>query len=190
MKKILINLGCGNKDFGSEWTHIDSIKGPHISSHDISKLPVKNNSVDLIYSSNVLEYFDREESLSLLKEWYGKLKIGGKLYLSVPDFEVMSKLYSKDNVPLHKLIGPLYGKMVSGDKTIFHKTVWDYSSLGEYMRIAGFRRIDKWDDVITEDENGLERIVDRKNDCSNAKINGKQICLNIFGEKNEYEGKK
>lgn len=187
---LKLNLGCGHTNFGEDWDHIDSIEGPHIKSHDITRLPYADNSVGLIYSSHCLEYFDREEVIPVLQEWNRVLTNGGRLFLSVPDFRTMSELYTRDNIPLHKLLGPLYGKMDSNGKQIYHKTVWDYQSLGEYLRIAGFRRIDLWDKILLTDDKGLESVVDRKGDCSSASIADKLISLNIRAEKNEYEGKK
>jgi predicted SAM-dependent methyltransferase len=183
---LKINIGSGHTNFGVDWDHIDSIEGPHIKSHDITKLPYEDNSVDVLYSSHTLEYFDKDEALKVLTEWYRVLKIGGKIYLSVPDFGAMADLYLNDNIPLHSFIGPLYGKMDSNGKTIYHKTVWDYASLGEYMRIIGFRRLDRWthtDDYGFKSKTDIP--FDTKDDCSNA-----NISLNIVAETTEYEGKK
>jgi predicted SAM-dependent methyltransferase len=182
---IKVNLGCGHVNFGEDWDHIDNIDEPHIKSHDITKLPYEDSSIDVLYSSHTLEYFDREEAIDVLKEWYRVLKVGGKIYLSVPDFRKMVDLYVND-IPLHKFLGPLYGKMDSNGKTIYHKTVWDYASLGEYLRIVGFRRIDEWHQYDFE----TEVLGKEYDDCSKAEINGNFISLNIEATKNEYEGKK
>jgi predicted SAM-dependent methyltransferase len=188
---IKLNLGSGNSYFGEDWEHIDSIELPHIKQHDITKLLFKDNSVDLIYSSHTLEYFDREEVLPVLQEWNRVLKLNGKIYLSVPDFKAMSELYLNEGVPLHKFLGPLYGKMDSNGKTIFHKTVWDYASLGEYLRISGFRRIDTWDEKTSYFGHEIIKVpFGTSDDCSHAKINGKLISLNVCAEKNNYEGVK
>jgi len=63
-----LHLGCGKRNFGPDWVHIDGGDFSHLHSHDITKLPFENNSVDLIYSSHVLEYFDREEEHLSLKK--------------------------------------------------------------------------------------------------------------------------
>jgi len=83
MKKI--NLGCGWRNFGSEWIHIDGGDYDHLDYIDITKLEFDNNSVDLIYASHVLEYFDINEVKDLLREWRRVLKPGGELRVAVPE---------------------------------------------------------------------------------------------------------
>ena len=56
---IKINLGCGWRNFGKDWYHIDGGDYSHLDSHDILNLPFDNGTVDLIYASHVIEYFDR-----------------------------------------------------------------------------------------------------------------------------------
>ena len=70
-----------------------------------------SNSVDLIYASHVIEYFDRDGVKNLLQEWIRVLKPGGKLRLAVPNFEAMANLYIEKKYPLEKFLGPLYGKI-------------------------------------------------------------------------------
>ena len=87
-----LHLGCGWRNFGSDWIHIDGGKYEHLDYNDITDLPFANGTVDLIYASHVLEYFDRTEVLKVLTEWHCVLKPGGILRLGVPDFEAMAKL--------------------------------------------------------------------------------------------------
>ena len=93
MKTLKLHLGCGKRDFGHDWIHIDKANFKHIKSKDV--INFKYKKVDLIYSSHMITYFDREEFLSILKTWKRKLKVGGILRLSVTDFKVISKLYLK-----------------------------------------------------------------------------------------------
>jgi len=133
-----LNLGCGKRNFGSEWIHIDGGNFDHLHSHDIINLPFDNDSVDIIYSSHVIEYFDREEINIVLKKWYKKLKPQGILRLAVPNFEVLSKLYSEKKVSLSQIVGPLYGKIKMGGSIIYHKTVYDFVELKNVLELNGF----------------------------------------------------
>ena len=151
MKKI--NMGCGWRNFGKDWIHIDGGEYPHLDFKDITKLVFKDNEIGLIYSSHVIEYFDREEVIPVLKEWRRVLRPGGILRVAVPDFEAMAKLYVGGKFPLSNFLGPLYGKMKMGMKgpneanapTIYHKTVYDFQGLKEVLETSGFRNVRRYD---------------------------------------------
>ena len=104
-----LNIGCGKRNFGDKWIHIDGANFSHIDSNDILLKSFKDDSVNLIYSSHFIEYFDRNEIISLLKRWKKVLK-NGILRLAVPDFRVCADLYLKGLFPLENFLGPLYGK--------------------------------------------------------------------------------
>ena len=143
---IKLNLGCGNRNFGEDWIHIDGSEYPHIYSHDIVNLPFENNSVDIIYASHVFEYFDREEAIDILNKWKKYLKEGGILRLAVPNFNSYAKLYSENKISLDQCVGPLYGKWKMTDKEIiYHKTTYDYVSLKKLLEMTGFKNIQLWD---------------------------------------------
>lgn len=144
---VKLHLGCGVRDFGPEWFHIDGGYYSHVQARDITKLNFPDETVDQIYASHVIAYFDRHEIKPILKEWKRVLKTGGVLRLAVPDFEVMARLYTMDSkrFPLSSILGPLYGKMGMGDKWIYHKTVYDFPSLARVLHEAGFRIVDRYD---------------------------------------------
>jgi predicted SAM-dependent methyltransferase len=145
-----LHLGCGKRDFGSEWDHIDGGDFPHLKSHDIINLPYSDNSVDLIYASHVLEYFDREEAAFVLKEWNRVLVPSGILRLAVPDFEQMCKLYYEKEFPLKNFLGPLYGKMTMSNKSIYHKTTYDYEDIKSLLKNCGFMNVYRYNWRTTE----------------------------------------
>ena len=171
---IKINMGCGKRNFGKEWIHIDLADFPHIDHQDIFDFPYDN--VDLIYASHLIEYFDRQEVLNLLTKWKSKLMNGGILRLAVPDFESITNLYKK-NFSLDNFLGPLYGRMKLNDNFIYHKTVYDFISLKAILESIGFINIKKWD------HNQVEHGV--YDDHSQAyiphmdKTNGTLISLNV-----------
>lgn len=138
---IKLNLGCGWRDFGPDWIHIDGGDYPHLDSTDIINLPYSDNSIDIIYSSHTIEYFNRTEVKEVLSIWYNKLKPGGILRLAVPNFEVLAKLYIENKISLSQVLGPLYGQMEMGDETIYHKTTYDYKSLESLLLDLNFKNI-------------------------------------------------
>lgn len=81
-----INMGCGWRNFGQGWIHIDGGDYDHVDSTDIFLKDFDNNSADLIYASHFIEYFDREEVVPLLERWKEVLKPGGVMRLAVPNF--------------------------------------------------------------------------------------------------------
>jgi len=145
-----LHIGCGCRNFGSDWIHIDADDYPHTVNHDIVSLPYKNNSVDLIYASHVIEYFDRESVPDVLMEWRRVLKPHGKLRIAVPNFKAMCKLYNDGSVELLEILGPLYGKIPMGDDTIYHKTAYDFSDLKETLSTCGFKNTIEYDWRETE----------------------------------------
>lgn len=151
-KKIELYLGSGKRNIPG-FIHIDLDDYPHLAyKHDIASLPMfSNNSVDLIYTSHSFEYFDRQEGEKVLKEWHRVLKPGGTLRMAVPDFEAITRVYLKYKKDLgHKgILGPLYGRMEiktkGKNKTIYHKTAYDFKSLKNLLESTGFRNVHRYD---------------------------------------------
>lgn len=146
-EQVKLHLGCGWRNFGDKWIHIDGGDYDHldIKTTDLSTIPFDNNSVDLIYASHLIAYFDREEIGAILTEWHRILKVGGILRLATPDATELFRLYSCGIIKLGNILGPLYGKMPLAIDSIYHKTVYDYNSLSELTSkfgFTGFRRYD------------------------------------------------
>jgi predicted SAM-dependent methyltransferase len=95
MKRYL-NLGCGDR-FLPSWTNVDLIpSAPGIIKHNLYRsLPFTDNGFDAVYLSHVLEHFDQDAGLSLLKECYRVCIPGGVLRAVVPDLETIVRLYLK-----------------------------------------------------------------------------------------------
>jgi predicted SAM-dependent methyltransferase len=165
---VKLHLGCGKRDFGPSWVHIDKADFPHIKYKDVTKLPFETGTVDVIYACHLIAYFDREEIIPILKEWKRVLIPGGVLRLATPDFRAMAKMYLRENCSnLNQFLGPLYGKM----EGIYHKTTYDLYSLIELLASVGFKDIRKYDRFKTDHA--------RHDDHSAAMIEGNLISLNI-----------
>ena len=144
------NIGCGKRNFGNDWIHVDGGNYNHLNSSDIFISTYEDNSADLIYASHLIEYFNRDEVLPILQRWKEVLKPNGVLRLAVPNFEIFAKLYIKREYSLDSFLGPLYGKMKMVENTIYHKTTYDFTSLKKLLKTIGMKEIKKYDWRQTE----------------------------------------
>lgn len=187
-KKTQLYLGAW-KRYIPGFIHIDLDNQPQLDyRHDIANLPMfSDNSVDLIYTSHSFEYFDRQKGEEVLKEWRRILKPGGTLRIAVPNFEAIVKVYLKYKKDLdHKgILGPLYGKMLikekGKDKTIYHKTVYDFKSLKKVLQLAKFKNIRRyaWKKTIHKDYDDHSRAYVPHMDSKNGIL----ISLNVEATK-------
>jgi len=135
-----LNIGCGKHNLGNDWIHIDGEDYPHIEYHNLRKIPLEDNSVDLIYSSHTIEYFDRQEIKNILKEWKRLLKTGAKLQLVVPNFDTIASLRCL-GIPLEEMEMTLFGRMKMNQNLIYHKTCWNKEELSNLLTSLGFCNI-------------------------------------------------
>ncbi len=180
-----LHLGCG-KRYIPGFVHVDLADYPHIDyKNDISDLSMfEDDSVDLIYCSHALEYYDRQEAPRILTEWHRVLRRGGTLRVAVPDFEALVKVYTQYQ-DLNMILGPLYGRMgiksTEDEKLIYHKTVYDFKLLKELLESAGFRNIHRydWRQTIHKDYDDFSQAYIPHMD----KEHGLLISLNAEGQK-------
>ena len=142
---LRLHLGSGWR-YLPGWQHLDITKRDHIdfvgSVSELSQFD--QDSVDVIYASHLLEYFDASEAVEVLSEWRRVLRLGGEIYLAVPDFKALLKIYERTD-DISKILGPLFGKMESDVGTIYHRTVYDKSSLIAVLEQVGFGEIEEYD---------------------------------------------
>ena len=146
-----LHLGCWHRNI-PDFINVDLCDMPHIhyksSIDDLSMF--EDESAELIYSSHSFKYFDRFEAVNVIKEWHRVLKKGGTLRLAVPDFDKLIEVYQLTG-DLTKILGPLYGRMSikdangGGDLMIYHKTVWNFTLLSEFLQSNGFSDVRRYD---------------------------------------------
>lgn len=151
--KVKLNIGCYTNMFSQGWVNIDVLDvsgfarkhGFLFRGHDVrAGLPYADSSVDLIFSSHMLEHLTREEGTVLLKECYRVMKPGATIRLTLPDAEQLSNLFLDGR--LHELDAlfpaetralPDYAKyehiLWSG-----HQTSYNPVSIKIALRAAGF----------------------------------------------------
>jgi predicted SAM-dependent methyltransferase len=126
--------------------HVDSVAFPHVEHvQDIRNLSkFADSSASLIYACQVIEYFDRTEVIPVLREWHRVLEPGGILRVSVPNFEVITRLYQA-GFELEWFLGTLYGRMSDGHGGYqYHRTTYDEPSLRRVFAEAGFIDAQLW----------------------------------------------
>jgi predicted SAM-dependent methyltransferase len=146
---LQLHLGCG-KRYLPGFVHVDLDDFPHVDyRNNIDSLPMFNDeTVDLIYCCHAFQYFDRTAAGAVLREWHRILKPGGVLRLAVPDFDALAELYRRQG-DLDLIIGPLFGRIEivspQGRQVIFHKTVYDETTLSQMCINAGFKSAARYD---------------------------------------------
>lgn len=104
----------------------------------------KDDSASEIYASNILEHFSLTRTVDVLKEWRRVLVQGGKLWLSVPDFEQSVRLFQKCGLV------PWVQYLIWGDQKHplnFHYVNFTWATLSHALYQAGFSRFKKLDDL-------------------------------------------
>lgn len=140
---VNLHLGCGPINHES-FINVDGFPFPHVHYiRDISDLSFFNdNSVDLIYASHCLEHFHYSEILSVLKEWQRVLKKGGILRISVPDLDLLLKIYYQNEEDPDYIIPQLLGGQ--NNKFNFHYMVFNKTNLTNKLIEAGFSNVKRW----------------------------------------------
>lgn len=147
-KAIIPFLGKNNfSDFKQIFQNIASTKA--LYGDVIKGLPLKSNSVDLLYASHVLEHIPFRSFQKSLKECRRILNKEGIFRLCVPDFKyyINNYLNSKSNTKsidfcLDTLLGMEYYPNIftrmRGDK---HQIMFDEETLYNQLELAGFHQI-------------------------------------------------
>ena len=143
-----LHLGCGNIHIPG-WTNVDVIPtGATDIICDITTLPgIPNRTASEIYSCHVLEHFALDEIPNILKRWHEILKPNGKLRISVPDLDAITRIYQKNlthfQVPGNQpWIALIYGGQK--DQYDFHKTGFNFCWLSHLLLKAGFDEVLKY----------------------------------------------
>ena len=138
-----LHIGCGSR-YIPGWTNLDINQNVEVDISDDARIlnKIPNLSCDIIYASHILEHFGRNEFLKILKVWHSKLKIGGILRLSVPDFNSVVDIYNNTG-DIKQLLGLLYGGQRNSHD--YHKMAFNKESLTYSLKIIGFTDVRDWD---------------------------------------------
>lgn len=143
-KGLKIHLGPGPINLQG-WVNIDARHAPHIHLHsDVFTLnEFADGAISEIYMCHVLEHFSFEEVSLLLCNLSKKLKMGGVIRLSVPDFDRLVRVYEANGNDLELIKFALMGGQ--GYEYNFHKSVFNREVLAKHLVSSGFDHVVEWD---------------------------------------------
>ena len=129
---LILDIGAGEAE-NPGVVSVDAYVSADISA-DMKNIPLPDDCVDYIYSSNALEHVGKREVVPALKEWNRIPKPGGELYLLVPDLEWACQFwlkYQNTEWPMDIIFG---NQNHAGE---YHKTGFNPKILEEYFKECG-----------------------------------------------------
>jgi len=169
-------LHIGGESINPGWEILNINPGPHVNHVcDARDLTIFNdNTFTELYASHILEHLDYNDVLAdTLLEWRRVLVPGGRLYISVPDLDVLAHLFLlKEEFTVDERFEIM--RMIFGghfDEYDYHVVGLNEEFLTGYLSDAGFTRIQK-----------VERF-NLFDDTSNMVVGDVLISLNMIAEK-------
>lgn len=141
---LKIHLGAGPINIQG-WVNIDARQAPHIHlrSEGFTLNEFADGAVSEIYMCHVLEHFSFEEVERILCNFHKKLKVGGVLRLSVPDFDCLINVYHANDNNLELIKFALMGGQDYAYN--YHKCVFNRAILKNQLAAYGFAHMAEWD---------------------------------------------
>lgn len=157
------------------WEVLDANPGPHVDhrqdARDLSQFP--EGCFAEIYASHVIEHFKYADVLpAALKEWFRVLEPGGRVYISVPDMDMLCRLFLTEGLSFQErfqLMRMLFGGQI--DEHDVHMVGLNMEFLVYFLGQAGFGNIRKVGDF------GLFK------DSSSQLFRGVPISINVIADK-------
>jgi predicted SAM-dependent methyltransferase len=140
---LWVHFGCGDVA-DSRFLNVDARFFRHVDY--VTKSPampaIPAGSTDLIYACHVFEHVSHLQQDATLARWRAILKPGGKLMLSVPDFEKLVAMYQSGERDLKGVEMPLMGGQEYPGN--FHFAIFTKNHLSNLLTAAGFTDVQVW----------------------------------------------
>ena len=169
-----MKLHIGGKQIKDNWKILNIQKNEGVdfvgSITDLSQFD--NDSIEEIYASHVVEHVDQKNIKKTLEGIYRVLKNDGKFYISVPDLDVLCRIFIDSKAP-PKVKFHVMRMMFGGqsDEFDYHYFGWNYQFLNSYLIEAGFQK------------NERVKSFNLFNDTSDYAPYGSPISLNVIAYK-------
>ena len=169
-----MKLHIGGKEIKDGWKILNIQKNEGVDFiGDISDLSqFQDNSINEIYASHVVEHIDQKNIKSTLKGINRVLKDGGKFYVSVPDLDILCRIFIEKSAPIkakYHVMRMMFGGQT--DNFDYHYFGWNYEFMNSYLLEAGFKKNEK------------VKTFDIFNDTSSFAPYGPLISLNVIAYK-------
>ena len=139
-----LHIGGKEKKEGWKILNIQKFEGVDFLG-DISDLSqFEDNSIQEVYASHVIEHVPQKKVNETLKGVYRILSENGKFYISVPDMDVLCKIFIDSKAPpdvKFHIMRMMFGGQV--DEFDFHYFGWNFEFMRDFLTNAGFKRIEK-----------------------------------------------
>lgn len=137
--KVLYRLSGANRYYSlAEYCAL--LKTGEFLHHDLSYgIPLRDSSVDYVYSSHFIEHLFREDAVLLLKDAYRVLRATGVIRVAVPDLAFAMEMYRTGNK--EKMLADYFFVDDLGSYLARHKYMYDFELLEKLLRETGFTKI-------------------------------------------------
>lgn len=104
----------------------------------------EENSIEEIYASHVVEHVRQNDIEKTLKGIHRVLVKNGKFYVSVPDMDILCKVFIDPKAP-YKVKWHAMRMMFGGqiDPYDFHYFGWNFEFMNNFLKEAGFEKIER-----------------------------------------------
>ena len=170
-----MKLHIGGVEPKSGWKILNAQPSGHVDFVcDIRNLSQFDDAgCDEIYASHILEHLTYQDELRpVLNELFRLLKPAGRLLVSVPDLDILCRLFTHpqaDSAMRHHIMRIIFGGQT--DKWDHHKTGFSGDILSAYLQDAGFQHLEEVDSFNLFD------------DTSTLVIAGQKISINVIATK-------
>lgn len=171
----ILNVGCGGtRPKSLEWSNLDDLhpqlpegtparialdgEPNYLNFQLLSEpMPFPDGEFDGILASHLLEHFDAQDGLKLLKDCHRLLKPGGVILISVPNATYFKEVFPMDRneawPQLYHVSDPKNPIPTFHQAALWfeqHKVILNDDALWSYLVMAGFHQILRWHDGTVE----------------------------------------
>ena len=141
-----MKLHIGGEEKKEGWKILNIQQKPDVDFiGDITDLgQFEDNSIEEIYASHVVEHVAQKDVEKMFKGIHRVLKDNGKFYVSVPDMDLLCKIFIDPKAPYNVkfyVMRVMFGGQI--DEYDFHYFGWNIEFMKNFLTKAGFKKIER-----------------------------------------------